>query len=298
MLKGRLGLETARVPQRDRHGVIWLGRGNLVVDAGTLRFVTAGYDELPAGDYALPFQSVSCIVLQPGTTISHDALRLCARHGTGIVVAGEAGGRLYASMPFGPDSSKRARRQVEEWADPHRRTLVARRMYAWRLGELFPNADIEVLRGMEGARMKATYKRLAEQFGVRWGGRRYDRQHPENTNLANAAINHAAAAVYGLSLVAVAITGTIPQLGFIHEDSSQAFALDIADLVRDRVTLPIAFSVAREGRRDDETLERAVRRCAVHVFRKERVIETMIDRIKELFGGDESDDVGGDEECA
>jgi CRISPR-associated protein Cas1 len=294
MFKGRLGLDTARVPQKDRHGVLWLGRGNLVVDAGTLRFVTAGYDELPAGDYALPFQSVSCIALQPGATISHDALRLCARHGTGVIATGEAGVRLYASMPFGPDSSKRARRQVEEWSDEHRRTLVARRMYAWRLGELFPNAEIEVLRGMEGARMKATYKRLAEQFGLTWGGRRFDRENPENTNLANAAINHAAAAVYGLSLVAVAITGTIPQLGFIHEDSGHSFALDIADLVRDRVTLPIAFGAASKPRRPDDTIERVVRKYAVEVFRKERVVEMMIDRIKELFGGDESDDVGGD----
>lgn len=298
MFKGRLGLDTARVPQADRHKVLWLGRGNLVVDAGTLRFVTAGYDELPAGDYALPFQTVSCIALQPGATISHDALRLCARHGTGVIATGEAGVRLYASMPFGPDSSKRARRQVEEWSDEHRRTLVARRMYAWRLGELFPDAEIEVLRGMEGARMKQTYKRLAEQFGVSWGGRRFDRQNPDNTNLANAAINHASSAVYGLSLVAVAITGTIPQLGFIHEDSGHSFALDIADLVRDRVTLPIAFGAAQRPRRPDETLERAVRKTAVSVFRKEKVVELMIDRIKELFGGDDGDDAGGDAQRA
>jgi CRISP-associated protein Cas1 len=287
MLKGRLGLEGAKVPQSDRHGVLWLGRGNLVVDAGTLRFVTAGYDELPAGDYALPFQTVSCIAMQPGTTISHDALRLCARHGTGVIATGEAGVRLYASMPFGPDRSARARRQVEEWADEGRRTLVARRMYGWRLGELLPNAEIAVLRGMEGARSKAIYKRLAEQFSLTWAGRRYDRNEPDKTDLANAAINHAATAVYGLALVAVAITGTIPQLGFIHEDSGHAFALDVADLVRDRVTIPVAFAAAQQPRGRDDTLERVVRKHAVVVFRKEKVVELMIDKIKELFGNDD-----------
>lgn len=291
MLKGRLGLETARVPQGDRHGVLWLGRGNIVVDAGTLRFVTAGYDDMPAGDYAIPFQGLSCILMQPGTTVSHDALRLCARHGTGVVAAGEAGVRLYASMPFGPDSSKRARRQVEEWADPHRRVLVARRMYAWRLGEFMPDADIEVLRGIEGARMKATYKRLAQSFGVTWGGRRFDRGAPEETNLSNQAINHAATAVYALAAVAVAVTGTIPQLGFIHEDSGQSFVLDVADLFRDKVTLPIAFSAAKIAPQRDDTVERIVRKTAVGVFRKEKVVSSMIDKIKELFGGD---DAGGD----
>ncbi|MDP3273862.1 MAG: type I-E CRISPR-associated endonuclease Cas1e [Deltaproteobacteria bacterium] len=291
MLKGRLGLETARIPQADRHGALWLGRGNLVVDAGTLRFVTAGYDDLPSGDYALPFQTVSCLVLQPGTTITHDVMRLCARHGTGIVAAGEAGVRLYASMPFGPDRSARARRQVEDWADLNRRTHVARRMYAWRLGELFPDADITVLRGMEGARMKATYKRLSDAFGVQWAGRRFDRANPEKDSVGNAAINHAAAAVYGLAQVAVAITGTIPQLGFIHEEKSIAFALDVADMVRDRVTLPIAFAAATMPRRPGDTLERVVRKTAIKVFREQKVVALMIDRIKELFG---DDDAGSD----
>lgn len=291
MLKGRLGLETARIPQGDRHGLLWLSRGNLVVDSGTLRFITAGDGDLPTGDYAVPFQTVSCIALEPGTTISHDALRLCARHGTGVVVAGTEGVRLYGSMPFGPDSSARARRQVEHWTDPNLRTLVARRMYAWRLGEILPSTDIATLRGIEGARMKEVYRRLAQAYGLHWGGRRYDRSAPERDDLANAAINHAATAVYALAQVAVAITGTIPQLGFIHEDSGHAFALDVADLFRDAVTLPVAFEAAK-NRRPDDTLERTVRRHAGKVFTRDKVVARMIDRIKELFG----DDDGGDHE--
>lgn len=38
MLKGRLGLETARVPHADRHGLIWLERGELCVVNGCLHF--------------------------------------------------------------------------------------------------------------------------------------------------------------------------------------------------------------------------------------------------------------------
>ncbi|MBI5517953.1 MAG: type I-E CRISPR-associated endonuclease Cas1 [Deltaproteobacteria bacterium] len=292
--KGRLGLDTARVPQGDRHGVLWLSRGNLVVVSGTLRFITAGDGELAAGDYALPFQTVSCFVLQPGTTVSHDVFRLCARHGTGIVVAGTEGVRLYASMPFGPDASARAREQVRHWSDAHLKTLVARRMYAWRLGEVLPDADLTVLRGIEGARMKEVYKRQAESFGIRWGGRRYDRKDPERTDEVNQAVNHASVAMYGLAQVAVAVSGTIPQLGFIHEDSGIAFALDVADLFRDKVTLPVAFG-ALKNQRHDEPLERAVRRLAGKTFTREQVVAKMIDRIKELFG---DDDGGGDEKRA
>ena len=32
MLKGRLGLETARIPHKDRNGLIWLARGALTVE--------------------------------------------------------------------------------------------------------------------------------------------------------------------------------------------------------------------------------------------------------------------------
>lgn len=290
MLKGRLGLESARVPHADRHGLLWLGRGTLVVDAGTLRFVTAGFGDMPAGDYAIPFQGVSCVLLQPGTSVSHDALRLLARHGTGLVAVGEEGVRMYASMPFGPDSSQRARRQVETWSDPARRLRVARRMYAWRLGEVLPDSDIAVLRGIEGLRVKESYARLAESFGLQWKRRQYDRSNPDGSDLANQAINHASTAVRSLAMVAVAATGTIPQLGFIHEDSGNAFSLDIADLFRETVTLPVAFSVA-QGRSEGETVDRAVRRLAGTVFRRQSVVSEMIDKIKGLLDGN---DAGGD----
>jgi len=292
MLKGRLGLESARVPQTDRHGVMWLGYGRIYVDDGTLRFKTAGWDDLPAGDYAIPFQLLTCIVLQPGTSLTHDVLRLCVAHGTGIVAAGTNGVRFFAVAPLHPDSATRARRHATLWADPERRIAVARRMYAWRLGEVFPRADIAVLRGMEGSRMKATYERLAQLYGVEWRGRRYDREHPELTDSVNMAINHASTAIGAAASVAVAITGTIPQLGFVHEDSGDAFALDIADLFRDSVALPVAFNGVRDAQRKPASeLERTVRRIAGGTLRREDVIGKMIDRIKELFDGD---DRGGD----
>ena len=44
VLKGRLGLDTARVPHVDRHGLTWLARGALYVEDGTLRFRTSGVE--------------------------------------------------------------------------------------------------------------------------------------------------------------------------------------------------------------------------------------------------------------
>src|SRR5208337_205145 len=102
-----------------------------------------------------------------------------------------------------------------------------------------------ILRGMEGARLKRLYELTAQRFGVPWQGRRYDRNNPNAADIPNQAINHAASAV--------AATATIPQLGFIHEDSGQSFVLDVADLVRHDITLPIAFGAAKHVmKRHDE----------------------------------------------
>lgn len=294
MLKGRLGLETARVPHVDRHGLLWLGRGRLFVDSGTLRFATVGFADLQAGEYDIAFQGLSTVILTPGTSITHDALRLLARHGTGLLAVGEGGVRFYAGMPLGPDESKLARRQVELWADKRSRVAVAKRMYAIRMGQELPQGDLNALRGIEGARAKAMYRNLAQQHGIAWSGRRYDRKDPEAADLPNQAINHAATAIQGAAMVATAAVGAVPQLGFIHEESGLAFCLDVADLFRDEVTIPVAFRAVKqvEASRHRLVVERCVRKLAGEAMRRQKVIPQMIDRIKELLA--DADDGGGD----
>ena len=285
MLKGRLGLEHARLPHADRHGLLYLERGQLSVEDGCLRFIAAGSPLVIAGDYRIPHQAVSLVLLGPGSTVSHDALRLLARHGTGLSAIGEDGVRLYTAQPLMPDQSALARAQMRAWGDAKgARMMVARRMYAWRLGEVLPHRDITVLRGIEGARVKEIYRLTAERIGIRWNGRRYDRSNPLSADLPNQALNHAASAVEAAAAIAVAATAAIPQLGFIHEDSGQSFILDIADLFRDELTVPCAFKAALAAEKlPNESIERLTRRSVGERLRRDQVIPTMIDRIKALF---------------
>lgn len=282
MLAGRLGLEKARIPHADRHGLLWLDRGRLEVEDGCLRFVTAGGGELAAGDYQIPHQTLSIILLGPGSSVTHDALRLLARHGCALAAIGEGAVRFYTAAPLMPDSSVIARAQVERWSDRKARMEVARAMYAMRFGEIVRTRDIEVLRGQEGARIKRAYALAAERHGIAWAGRRYDRDRPDAGDAPNQAINHAATALTAAAAVAVAATGAIPQLGFVHEESGQSFVLDIADLNRHDVMLDIAFGAVKEAMRADP-IERLVRRRAALLFRQRAVIPTMIDRIKALL---------------
>ena len=289
MLRGRLGLETARIPHADRHGLLWLSRGALTVRDGTLRFQRDSPPDskspLESGNYGIPFQTLSMILLGPGSTVSHDALRLMARHGTALVAVGEDGVRCYTAPPLMPDTSETARRQMRAWGDAGgSRITVARKMYAMRLGELVPHTDIDILRGIEGARMRQTYKNLAQQHGIPWKGRRYDRKNPLAADIPNQAINHASVAVTSAAVIAVMAVGAIPQLGFIHEHSGDAFALDIADLFRDTVLLPAAFKAAKAALADPHVdIERHTRRTTGETLRTQRVVPEMIDRIKKLF---------------
>jgi CRISPR-associated protein Cas1 len=287
VLKGRLGLDSAKVPHADRAGLLYLARGQLSARDGTLAFlrgVDPGPDALGPGDYAIPLQGVSMILLGPGSTVSHDALRLLAHARTALAAVGEDGVRLYTAPPLIPDRSGLARLQARMWADEEMRVMVARRMYALRLGEVLPHRTLDVLRGIEGARVKESYKIAAERFGVTWRGRRYDRANPVAADLPNQALNHASSAVEAAAAIAVAATATVPQLGFIHEDPGQSFVLDVADMWRETITLPCAFRAAkRAAERPDQPVERIARRLTGETLARDGVIPAMIERIKSLL---------------
>lgn len=290
LFPGRLGLAGTRIPHVDRHGLLWLSHGRLYVEDGTLRFLAAGSEDIAPGDYAIPYQAVSMILAGPGTSITHDVLRILARHGTLLAAVGEGGVKMYTAPPMGQGRSDVARAHARLWANEQSRIEVARRMYAYRFGEVLPHRDISVLRGMERGRLREMYKVIAARYGVEWKGRRYDRDNPTAADIPNQAINHAATFVEAAADIAVAAVGALPPLGFIHEESSNAFTLDIADLWRTEITLPLAFSVAAKVMKDPSlSLERTLRYEAARWFKRHKLIPAMIDRIKELLNVDDGD---------
>ena len=286
----RLGLESANVPHADRYGLLWLERGNLFVEKGTLRFLSAGSANLEAGAYDIPYQTLSMLLLGPGTTVSHDVFRLAGSHGVGLVAIGEGGVRMYTAPPLSPDHSTLARRQVTLWSSPKERLRTVLKMYELRFGEQLPTTNVEELRGIEGVRVRSSYKLLAQRYGIPWQQRKFDRAHPEKNDDINNAVNHAATAVYAAASIAVAATATIPQLCFIHEAAYDAFGLDIADIFRMKITIPIAFQGLRRNLEEPQTgIERHVRKMAGSVFAREHFIHQMIETIKTLLADEDEE---------
>src|SRR5690625_1153710 len=151
--------------------------------------------------------------------------------------------------------------------------------------------DIDSLRGIEGQRIKKTYVRLALQYGVSWDGRKFDRNNPDSDNIINQAINHATTTTYAPAHIAVTVTGTIPQLGFIHYSSGRALVLDIADLFRSTLSITIRFHAVKQlSNGKGENIESHTRKLAGRTFQKENVIPNMIDQIKTLLETDDYSD--------
>jgi CRISPR-associated protein Cas1 len=231
MLKGRLGIDAARIPERSRHGLVYVERARLAIDNGGL---VLAFDEA-GGEIELPYQRINALLLGPGTTITHDAVRHCVAHGTAIAFVGTDGTRLYTAPPIFERDADLARKQATYWASEATRVMVAKRMYSKRFGETPRTTSTDALRGMEAARIKAAYQLLAGQIGIEWRGRRFDRADPGSADLPNQAINHAVTALEAAVAIAVQATATLPPLGFLHEDSAKSWVLDLCDLYRTRL---------------------------------------------------------------
>lgn len=92
-----------------------------------------------------------------------------------LVWVGEAWVRLYSSgQPGG--RADRLLYQAKLALDDSLRLKVVRKMYAIRFGEDPPGRrSVEQLHGIEGARVRETYKLLAKKYGVESAQLRHQR---------------------------------------------------------------------------------------------------------------------------
>ncbi|MDX2821579.1 type I-E CRISPR-associated endonuclease Cas1e [Streptomyces ipomoeae] len=193
----------------------------------------------------IPTAALTCLLLGPGVSITTRALATLARHGTSVICTGAGGVRTYAGIL--PDSltTRWLEQQVTTWSDPQQRLDVATRMYQMRFGDdTVPHGTtLAQLRGMEGQRMKALYKLLAQQHGIGRFRRNYHPDQWHQQDPVNLALSAANTCLYGIIHAAVLALGCSPALGFVHTGTQHAFVYDIADLYKADTTLPVAFSL-------------------------------------------------------
>ncbi|TJZ70705.1 type I-E CRISPR-associated endonuclease Cas1e [Chitiniphilus eburneus] len=229
----------------------------------------------------IPVGSVACIMLEPGTRVSHAAVHLASTVGTLLVWVGEAGVRLYASGQPGGARADRLLYQAQLALDDALRLKVVRRMYALRFQEEPPERrSVEQLRGIEGSRVRETYKLLAQQYGVSWRARNYDRQQWDVADIPNRCLSAATACLYGITEAAVLAAGYAPAVGFIHTGKPLSFVYDIADLFKFETVVPLAFRIAA---RSPGQPEREVRLGCRDLFRSSKLLSRIIPTIEDVL---------------
>ncbi|WP_256548335.1 type I-E CRISPR-associated endonuclease Cas1e [Pseudomonas sp. ENNP23] len=229
----------------------------------------------------IPVGSVACIMLEPGTRISHAAVNLAATVGTLLVWVGESGVRLYSSGQPGGARADRLLYQARLALDDELRLKVVRKMYEVRFGEPAPaRRSVEQLRGIEGARVRGTYKLLAQEHKVNWQSRNYDRQQWEAADIPNRCLSAATACLYGITEAAVLAAGYAPAVGFIHTGKPLSFVYDIADLYKFETVVPLAFRIAAKAPAEPE---REVRLACRDLFRSDKLLGRIIPLIEEVL---------------
>lgn len=234
----------------------------------------------------VPCATLNIIMLGPGTSITHAAIKNLVDNDCLILWCGEEGVRLYAEGLGRTRSSRNVIRQALLSSIPYYRLLIAKNLYIRRFNDtnLF-DLTIRQLRGKEGARVRKIYYDNSERTGIEWKGRSYKRDSWQKTDPINRALSAANSCLYGMCHAAIVAMGYSPALGFIHIGKQLSFVYDIADLYKSEMTIPLAFDIVKKSTKD---ISRRVRKACRDVFHENKLLKLCVRDIKSVLNIEEN----------
>lgn len=224
---------------RDRYPFIYLEHGRVEVDDSSIKWISAEGEV-----FRIPAAVLSTVLLGPGTSVTHEAVKVLAALNTTVCWVGEDSLLFYAVGQSPTADSYNLKKQIALSADPKKCLEVARKMFLAR----FPEEDVSAktlreLMTLEGARVRTLYEKLAEKYLIAWKGRSYTPGNLKLSDMTNQLITSANAALYALVSSVVHSLGLSPRIGFVHSGSPLPFVYDIADLYKEELVFDLAFSL-------------------------------------------------------
>jgi CRISP-associated protein Cas1 len=239
------------------------------------------------GKVAVPCASLTALLLGPGTSITHAAIRALADNGCMVMWTGEGAVRFYALGMGETRSARNLLHQARLASIPELRLRVVRRLYEMRFPEsLNPELTLQQIRGREGIRVREAYARASRESGVPWSGRSYKRDNWFSADPINRALSAANSCLYGVCHAAIVAAGFSPALGFIHTGKMLSFVYDIADLYKADLTVPLAFEITAAS---TEKLESHVRRACRDKFYAGRLLQRIIPDIEKALASNSAE---------
>ncbi|MBS3985959.1 MAG: type I-E CRISPR-associated endonuclease Cas1 [Selenomonadales bacterium] len=243
--KTRLMIKVTRanLPQvKDKYPFLYLERGRLEIDDSSVKWI-----DCDSNVVRLPIATINALLLGPGTTVTHEAVKVMAAANCAVCWVGEDSLLFYAVGQSPTADSRNMRTQMLLAADPKQAVEVARRMFARR----FPAADLDGkslkdMMGMEGHRVRQLYEQKALEYDVGWKGRRFQPGKFEMGDITNRVLTACNAALYSILTSGIYSMGYSPHIGFIHSGSPLPFVYDMADLYKEWLCIDLAFSLTLE----------------------------------------------------
>jgi len=233
------------------------------------------------GRVQVPTANLCVLMLGPGTSITHAAVKILAECGCSILWTGTEMNRFYAQGMGETRKAYHLLRQAELASNPEKRQQVVLRMYRFRFGEdLDTSLSLPQIRGFEGVRVRDAYARASRTCGVKWDGRSYDRGNWNTADPINRALSAANALLNSLCHAAIVSGGYSAALGFIHTGKQLSFVYDVADLYKVDVTVPLAFEITAKYPGKPEPY---VRSACRERFREIKLLERLLPDIDKLL---------------
>jgi CRISPR-associated protein Cas1 len=245
------------------------------------------------GTAHIPIASLGVLLAGPGTNISHRAMELIGDAGASIIWVGERGVRFYAGGKPLTHSARFIEAQARLVSNSKLRVSVARKMYQKRFkGEDVSRLTMQQLRGREGARIRAVYRKMAKETGVKWDDREYDSENFDASDPVNKALSAGHACLYGICHSVINALGCSAGLGFIHTGHEKSFVYDIADLYKAETTIPLAFRLVAEDADDDigRNMRYKMRDMIADGRIMERITEDITDLLLDNYDGNQKYD--------
>lgn len=238
-----------------------------------------------AGTIHIPAAGLGCLMLGPGTRVTHAAMSLLGDSGVSVVWCGEQGVRYYAHGSAVARNAHLLQQQARLVSNNRSRLRVARTMYQLRFpGEDVSRLTMHQLRGREGARVRKIYQENAKRVGLSWSGRYYRPGELNASNPVNQALTSANAALYGIVHSVISALGCSPGLGFVHSGTTKSFVYDVADLYKAETSIPASFDAVAADSEASATVE--VRRMLRDRVVSSRLLQRCARDIQQLLLSD------------
>ena len=234
----------------------------------------------------IPVAAMTVLMLGPGISITHSAVKTISDCGCMVVWCGENASRFYAYGQGETRSAENLLLQAKACMDPELHMQVVYRMYARR----FPDMDtsgmsLQQVRGLEGIRVREAYKLASKSTGVKWSKRNYKSDDWDDADPINRALSYANTLLYSVCQAAIMSLGYSTGLGFIHTGKMLSFVYDIADLYKATTSIPAAFESVAVCSAD---LKQQVRRCFRSKLHSQKVMQRIADDIAYVMGTKEN----------